>query len=171
MKINITSRFIDSRTSRLFAPGEYDLPPATARRFQAEGKGRVVDADMANAIDAALVAVGTAFEEPDINKVVPIKKTDPGTLADEKTTESTDDAETSDEDTDATGDEADAAATKTSSGTALPADFPERETLITNGFDSIESLSVKGVDVELTKIGLTKGKVNKIGQALNKLKG
>lgn len=165
IKINITARFIDSRTSRSFAPGVWDLPPAIARRFQAEGRGRVVDTEMANAIDSALVAQGAAFEEPDINKVVPVKK-----AIDEAP--SAGDTDTADSDADATGNEADDAKLKTSGGTPLPADFPEREILIENGFDTIESLSAKGVDVELAKLsGLTKGKVNKIGQALNTIKG
>ena len=55
-------------------------------------------------------------------------------------------------------------------GPSLPLKFPERGLLIEAGFGTIESLRTTGAVDALTKVqGLTKGKINKIGLALEKL--
>jgi len=149
MEIQITKRFTDSVTSQLYGAGTYDLHPNLARRFQAEGKGRVTDKNMADMIDAAVIAQGGKVHEAPEPEAPKTEST--GKAAQKSAPVESSTAQVSGE-------------------TPLPEGFPERDLLAENGFSTIQSLSEEGVDEKLAGF-LTKGKVNKVGQALNKLRG
>ena len=159
IKIHITSRFIDSRSSRSYAPGVWDVDMATARRLHTQGKGRVMDKKLAAQLDAAVVASGgTVAEIADEGIKTEPDKTPTGSQTSEEggqggSQEPQDPLENVDP-----------------NATVLPEGFPERDKLIEAGFPTVQSLREKGADNELSKRDFSKAQLNKIGMALNELK-